>query len=134
MAKSKRPGIITFLGVLGYISGIMKLLLGLVIVLDKERVEAFSTEGLSDGVLLSAGVGMMLIGAVTIFIANSLLSGQKWSQVWYGVIFAINLVVGIVTTFTHTGDARWSALGSAIIAFIALQLLFSERAQQYFED
>ena len=135
MAKStKRPGIITFLGVLGFISGIFKLLLGLVIVLDTNRVEAFATEGATNGVLLGVGVGMMLLGAFTLFLANSLLSGQKWAQVWYGIVFTINLVVGIVTTFTHTGDARWSALASAIIAFIVLQMVFSDRAQEYFES
>lgn len=135
MVKSaKRPGIITFLGVLGYISGIFKVLLGLVIVLDKNRVEAFATQNMTNGVILSAGVVMLLLGALTIFIANSLLSGQKWAQVWYGIVFTLNLVVGIVTTFTHTGDARWSALASAVIAFIALQLIFSNRAQEYFED
>lgn len=135
MAKStKRPGIITFLGVLGFISGIFKLLLGLVIVLDTNRVEAFATEGATNGVLLGVGVGMMLLGTFTLFLANSLLSGQKWAQVWYGIVFTINLVVGIVTTFTHTGDARWSALASAIIAFIVLQMVFSDRAQEYFES
>jgi hypothetical protein len=135
MAKTvKRPGVITFLGVLGYISGIFKVLFGLVIVLDTNRVEAFATEGLTNGVLLSAGVVMMLLGAFTLFLANSLLSGQKWAQVWYGIVFTLNLVVGIVSTFTHTGDARWSALASAIVAFIVLQLLFTDRVQEYFED
>jgi hypothetical protein len=76
----------------------------------------------------------MLLGAFTLFLANSILTGAKWAQIWYGVVFTLNLVVGLVTVVTNSHGSRWAGLISAVIAFIVLQLLFSERAQAYFED
>lgn len=135
MAKTtKRPGIITLLGVLGYISGTVKVLSGLVIVLDKNRLDAFAGQGFTDTTLLWGGIGTMLLGAFTLFLANSVLNGQKWAQIWYGLVFTLNLIVGLVTVFAQSGSHRWAGLASALIAFIALQLLFNERSQRYFDE
>lgn len=135
MAKTaKRPGIITLLGVLGYIGGTFKVLYGLLIVIDKDRVSAFAGQDFTNTTLLWAGIVTMLLGAFTLFLANSILSGQKWAQIWYGLVFTLNLIVGLVTVFTQSSSARWSGLASAIVAFIVLQLLFSERAQAYFDE
>ena len=135
MAKTaKRPGIITLLGILGYISGTVKVLAGLVIVLDKERVSAFADQGFTNTTLLWGGIATMLLGAFTLFLANSVLNGQKWAQIWYGLVFTLNMIVGLVTVFTQSGSNRWAGIVSAIVAFIALQLLFNERAQEYFDE
>lgn len=135
MAKgSTRPGIITLLGVLGYISGTVKVLTGLVIVLDKNRVEAFAGQDFTNTTLLWGGIITMLLGAFTLFLANSVLAGQKWSQVWYGIVFTLNMIIGFITVFTHNGAERWAGLVSAIIAFVVLQLLFNDRSQEYFDE
>ncbi len=135
MAKSaKRPGIVTILGVLGIISGVLKVLTGAAVALSSKKEELFTSVDLSNNQVIWVGVILMLLGAFTLFLANSILSGEKWAQVLYGIVFTINLVAGLLTLIANTGSSRWSGLVSAVFAFVVLQLLFSERAQAYFED
>ena len=135
MAKTaKRPGIITLIGVLGMISGVVKVLSGAAIALSSKKAELFSNQSLSSNEVIWVGVILMLLGAFTLFLANSILSGEKWAQVLYGVVFTLNLVAGLLSLIANTGSSRWSGLVSAVFAFVVLQLLFSERSQAYFED
>jgi hypothetical protein len=135
MAKTaNRPGIVTLIGVLGLISGVVKVVSGAAIALASNKDELFVDYDLTNTGVASVGVVMMLLGAFTLFLANSILTGAKWAQIWYGVVFTLNLVVGLVTVVTNSHGSRWAGLISAVIAFIVLQLLFSERAQAYFED
>jgi hypothetical protein len=134
MAATRRPGIVTILGVLGIISGIFQVLGGMFIVFDDNRLNDFAETGLTDTGLIWFGVFTMLIGAFVLFLASSILSGQKWARVWYAVVGTLNIVSGFWLTITHNGEARWTGLASAIIWIIVLQLLFNEKSDKFFED
>ena len=134
MAKNKRPGIVTVLGVLGLISGAVQVLGGMFIALDGNRANDFSQTGLNETGLIWYGVFTIALGAFILFLASSILSGQRWARVWYAVIGTINIVAGTWLVITHSGEARWTGLFSAILWVIILQLLFNEKSDSYFED
>ncbi len=135
MAKTvKRPGFVTFLGILGFVSGTLKVLFGVVVLLDTNRMEFFKDANITNSAVVAAAVVAIIAGLLTLFVANAILSGQKWAQLWYGLLMTFSLVANLVSTFVHSGSARWGYLGTALIAFIALQVLFSERSQAYFEE
>lgn len=135
MAKSvQRPGIVTLLGVLGYIAGALKVFAGLVIVFDKNRIEDFSAQGFTNTTVLWGGIVTILLGLFTLFLANSILSGQRWAQIWYGLVFTLNMILGFVTVFTHGGTGRWSGLVTALLSLVILSLLFNDRSQEYFDE
>jgi hypothetical protein len=135
MAKSvNRPGIITLLGILGIISGISKMFAGLLIALESNKTELMETLNLSHNGVIWTGVIIIALGALTTYIAVSVLSGEKWAQVWYGVVAAFGLVYGIWSIFADNDVSAWSGAISAVINFVILQLLFNDRAQAYFEE
>jgi len=134
MSKNNRPGIVSVLGILGLISGVMQILGGMFIALDGDRVNDFSQTGLNDTGLIWYGVFTMALGAFVLFLASSILSGQRWTRVWYAVVGSINIVVGIWLVLTHSGEARWTGLFTAIIWVIILQLLFNDKSDKYFDD
>ena len=134
MSKNNRPGIVSVLGILGLISGAMQILGGMFIALDGDRVNDFSQTGLNDTGLIWYGVFTMALGAFVLFLASSILSGQRWTRVWYAVVGSINIVVGAWLVLTHSGEARWTGLFTAIIWVIILQLLFNDKSDKYFDD
>ena len=135
MAKtSKRPGIVSLLGILGYISGTVKVLSGFFLIIDPKRAELFADQGLTNTTILWSGIATLLLGAFTLFLANSIMSGQKWSQIWYGLVMTLNMIVGFVYVLAHNGPGRWAGLVSALIALVVLQLLFNDKSQEYFDQ
>ncbi len=135
MAKrNKRPVIATALGVLGMIAGSFQVLTGMFIVFDANRLEDFGEIGLDDTGLIWLGVVMMGLGAFSLFLASSILSGQQWARIWYTVVGALNIVVGLWNVISHSGEARWSALAMTVLWVITLQLLYNDKADAFFED
>lgn len=135
MAKSaKRPAIITLLGILGIISGTLESITGLILIFAKETAEIYKDEAFTPTTVKWAGAIILAFGLIKIYIANSVLSGQKWAQIWYGILATLSLVSGIWSIIAHDGVSRWTGLFAAVVAFIVLQLLFSEKSQAYFES
>lgn len=133
MATVRRPAIVTILGTLGLISGILKTFVGLVFAFSSEAVKVGDSM-VEHNVIMWTGIVIALFGALTIYIASSVLSGQKWAQVWYGVIAALGVVDGLWSIVADHSVSVWAGLVAVVLNFIILQLLFSERAQAYFES
>ena len=85
-------------------------------------------------VIMWTGIVIALFGAFTVFIASSVLSGAKWAQVWYGVVAALGVVDGLWSIVANHSVSVWAGLVAVVLNFIILQLLFSDRAQAYFES
>lgn len=134
MAVAKRPGIITLIGILGILGGIFKILGGLFIVFDDNRALVITDSGLTTTGLIWVGIVMIVIGLIGIFIANAILSGQRWARVWYGFIATLNVVAGFWSLVAHQGESRWTGLAAAIIWLIVLQFLFNDKADAFFDE
>ena len=104
------------------------------ITFDANRVNDFPDTGLTNTGLIWMGVFTIAIGAFILYLASSILSGQRWARVWYSVVGTINIVMGFWLAVTHSGDARWTGLASAIMWVVILQLLFNNKSDEYFED
>ncbi len=133
MATVRRPAIVTILGTLGLISGILKTFVGLVFAFSSGAIKVGDSM-VEHNVIMWTGIVIALFGALTIYIASSVLSGQKWAQVWYGVIAALGVVDGLWSIVADHSVSVWAGLVAVVLNFIILQLLFSERAQAYFES
>jgi hypothetical protein len=134
MATAKRPVIVTALGVLGIIGGISSIMGGLFMALTNDKAALASSMNISSSAVTYVGWFAVLLGAFSIFLAASILSGQKWARVWYTVVGALNIVSGIGMLFASHGGSKMSGLTTAILWVITLQLLYSEKADKFFEE
>jgi len=129
----KRPAIVSILGTLGLISGILKTFVGLVFAFSSGPINVNGSM-VEHTVIMWTGIVIALFGAFTVFIASSVLSGAKWAQVWYGVVAALGVVDGLWSIVANHSVSVWAGLVAVVLNFIILQLLFSDRAQAYFES
>jgi hypothetical protein len=114
-----RPGGVTLVAVLAWISGALQILTGVLILLGGEG-----------GGTTVAWVAI-IIGALTIIVSLGLFRGNNAARIIVAIIFALNLITAIVTMFTVPAQL-WSALIGGALALIGLLLLFSQRANEFF--
>jgi len=134
MAHAKRPAVITAMGVLGMIGGIFSVLSGLFIVLEKNRLGDLPNTGLTNEGLVWLGAITIALGSFGIYLASSLLSGAKWTRVWYTVVGAVNIVTGFWLLISHGSEARWSGLTTLVLWVFVLQMLYSDKADRFFGE
>jgi hypothetical protein len=116
-----RPGGVTLVAVLAWISGALQILTGILILLAGD----------------SAGTAVawvaIVIGVITIIVSLGLFRGNNAARIIVAIIFVLNLISAIFTMFVYPAQL-WSALIAAAFALIGLILLFSQRANEFFRS
>lgn len=117
MAKSSRPVLITIIGGLTALLGIVLVVLGLLVVLLDVDVSDLSLEG-------AVGAGGIIIGLIYLVIGYGFLSG--WKIIWYlgVIIYAILAVFGLL--------AFPSGLIFTLVAILILYYLFRPKVKSFF--
>ncbi|MDN3494370.1 hypothetical protein QL996_00345 [Planococcus sp. APC 4015] len=129
-----RPGGVTLVAVLAWISGALNVLGGILLLIG---VGAGGTS--VDGVALGGGVGAtaawisIIIGVLTIAVGVGLLRGSNVARILAAIVFVLN-VIATVYTVIASGFSNWSGILSGILALIALILLFSPKANAFFRS
>lgn len=130
----KRPGGVTLVAVLAWISGILNVLGGILLLI------AVSAGGTTvDGVAVEGGVGAaaawisIVIGILTIAVGLGLLRGANIARIIAAIVFVLNVISAIYTLIAH-GFGNLTAILSGALALIALILLFSPKANAFFRS
>ena len=134
MSKEKKPTIVWVLGLYGLLGGVASILMGLWVVLDQNRLSDFASLNLTNTSLIWFGVATIAFGLFGLYLASSILAGQTWARLWYTVVATLNVIAGVWFILHHSGDARTSAVASAVFWVVTLFLLYGEKADKYFED
>lgn len=132
---ARRPGVITFVGVVLYIKAVMAAVIGIALLFEKNTSELQSITG-RDGDFLQATAFTELVVALLLFLAASaIMSGQKWARMLVAIVVTIRLAVVAYWMVTHIGGGlHWNAILSAGIGIWVLWALYgNEESQDYFE-
>jgi hypothetical protein len=114
-----RPGGVTLVAVLAWISGALQILTGILILMGGEGGGA------------AVAWAAIIIGILTIVVSIGLFRGNNAARIVVAIIFALNLITAIITMFSQPAQL-WSALIGGALALIGLLLLFSQRANEFF--
>lgn len=130
----RRPFGITLLMVIGVIQGVLNILAGLFVILDRDDAELQRVARMSEDQLLWFGIGAVAFGALIVLLAQGLGAGSEGVRILFAVIATFNLAVGVWALFALHGEQQASGAGSAIFGGLALYLLFNHRAEEFFES
>jgi len=134
VVEHKRPGVVTFVGVVLYIKAALALIVAIgawVAVGTPEAADA----GLSDSVLKQTGVAEG-IAAILLFIAAwYLMSGSKGARLFVAIVIGIRVVATFWLMIAQpSGGYLFTGMISAGIAIWILWALYSsDKAEEYFE-
>lgn len=130
----KRPGGVTLVAVLAWISGVLNVLGGIILLIG---LGAGGTT--VDGVAVDGGVGAaaawisIVIGILTIAVGLGLLRGANIARIIAAIVFVLNVISSVYTLIAH-GVGNWTAIISGALALVALILLFSPKANEFFRS
>ncbi len=125
---TRRPGGVTFLGVLAYVGGIVDIIGGsmlLVLVTGAAIVQNPVPGG-----LLTA-ITIIVAGIIVVAVAGGLLRGSNLSRLVFTVVRVISIATQIVA-LTSGGIALFAGIVSVLISAIVLSWLWTPRANAYF--
>jgi hypothetical protein len=117
-----RPGGVTLVSILAWISGLLQLIGGIVLL--------FTPAISSTAVMIAAWVAIVL-GIITIAVGVGLWRGSPVARVIATIVFLLNLVNAIIGMFTAS-IGIWPALVNMLLAAIGLALLWTKAASDFF--
>jgi hypothetical protein len=133
-SPARRPGGVTLLAVLIVISGLLGLFGAIAVIIGRENDEFVSNTGTSSGTLLWVGIVGVIVALVYLAVARGLTRGSGLARGLCTLVAVLSLASGIYGFIIHSSNLRWSSLGSAILAFFVLVLLYSPKANAFFRS
>jgi len=130
----KRPGVITFIGVLLYIKAGLAAI-GSIAAWVAVGSDAATQAGITDSALKQAGIAEAIAAVLLIFAAFYLMSGSNGARLVVAVVVGIRLMLLVwVMLIHHTGAYLYTGLISAGFALFILWALYGDdRSEAYFE-
>jgi hypothetical protein len=78
----RRPILVTILGVIGIIQGIVTLIVGIGLIAERNDQDLLDHVDLGSDALLSTGLAALILGALTLLLAIGLLRGAEWARLF----------------------------------------------------
>jgi len=116
-----RPGGVTLVAVLAWISGAVNIIAGVLLLIAAIMAPD----------ALWYGLVQLVLGIVTIVLSIGLLRGRPGARVVITVVFVLSLISAVFVIFFQQAQV-WSGIVSGIAVLIALVLLWTGRANEFF--
>lgn len=129
----KRPGVVTFIGVIIYISAFLSLVAGLIFLIFNGESTIQAQVGQGSDFLVWTGIVDLVIAAITFVVARGVMAGANWSRIFVVVVQAIRMAVA-VASMVVLEDVFYAVFTLLIGAFVVWALYGNERANEYFSE
>ncbi|GAA4675294.1 hypothetical protein GCM10023215_03940 [Pseudonocardia yuanmonensis] len=128
---ARRPGSVTLVVVLTWISAVLAVLGGLLLIVAGSVTAGAA--GLTPGVLVGIGVAYVILGLITGAVASRLGRGGNGARLLVSVLVVLQIAGGIAAISTvGTGSTLTQALVSILVGIVILLLLWNARANAFF--
>jgi hypothetical protein len=132
MMAIDRPGGVTLVAVLTWISGALDILSGTILLFQTSvaaTVEAFG----GANQLIASAIFTILIGVVVVAVAGGLLRGSPGARIIVTIFQALSIMSSVFLAIAYPAGAIGEYIGIAF-SLIVLLLLWSRRANAYFRS
>ena len=132
----KRPGTVTFVGVLLAIGAVLNAAIGIALIIEKDVEALQDIFGVTDpNVMVTTGVVELIIAGLLALVAWAIFSGANWARWAVAIVLGIRVAVAGWWLITHLdGGIHWNAILSIAFAVFILWALFGNKeSSDYFE-
>jgi hypothetical protein len=134
-SPERRPGGVTFIGVLVIISGILYVISGLIALIAYAGSGGTGTVGEITNnerlVVLVVGIAILVFGLIELAVARGLFRGSNGARIIVAIVNVLTIISGLFAAF-QSGNQRGVSFGQVVIAIIVLAVLYSPRANAFF--
>jgi lysylphosphatidylglycerol synthetase-like protein (DUF2156 family) len=129
----RRPVLVTLISFLLILTGVFQVLFGVVFVANRNDQDFLQDAGVDSSELTNLGVVLVIIGALSVFLAFSLLRGSRVARAFVALVMLCQIVGGIYTLTALDSGHRASGLAAVLGGVIVLSLLFgTQKARAFF--
>ncbi|MDQ0577260.1 hypothetical protein [Agromyces albus] len=118
-----RPGGVTLVAVIAWISGAVNIIAGILLLIAALMAPA----------ALWFGLIQLALGIITIVVSLGLLRGRSGARILVTIVFILNLISALFVIFAQHAQL-WSGIASGILAVIGIVLLYTRRANEFFQS
>lgn len=126
----KRPGSVTVVVVLVWISAILEIIGGVLLLV---LTPALRNQGNATWLVFALGILVLLIGLITAAVASRLSKGGNGARIVVTVLTVLQIIGALTTLFTVSGSTAVSqAVFTLVVDLMILALLWNNRANEFF--
>ena len=134
MAEVRRPGAITFIGVILLLQAVFGGIAGIVLIALQSNASVLKATNATKSELLTAGIIALIVAAIQLLIGLGILGGSRVARGIVAFVQLLNVGAATWVMFTHhTGAFLWQGVITIGIAVFVLWALFNEKADEYYE-
>ena len=127
----KRPGGVTLVAVIVWISGALQVIGGVIgLITASTTAEVNGVPG-SEGALIATAVVAIVLGIVTVVVGAALLRGSQLARVLTTVVLALNLASAVYLLIA-VPSSLWQGVLNGLLALLGIILLYTRSANAYF--
>jgi hypothetical protein len=132
---ARRPGVVSFVGIVLYIKAFMALVVAIAIFFNRDNADLAQITGRESDWLTGTAVGELIVAGLLFFVAWAIMSGAKWARLAVAIVMGIRMAVAVYWMIVHFGGGlQWNALLTVGIGIFVLWALYgNEASERYFE-
>jgi hypothetical protein len=131
-APVQRPIGVTFIGVIGFVMGILHILGGVLIVLDYEDARLVRDSGMTHDQLLATGIVVGLIGIAVVVLSLALMGGSGLARFVFAFFVVLQVAGGLYSLVALSGEQQGAGAVSVVLGLFVLFLLYGTEADREF--
>jgi hypothetical protein len=140
MTTVKRPGVVTFIGVILYIQAFLAVVAGIVAIAYKTRLsdtlERQSGVSYSDGSVIGLGIGELVLAVLLFLVASGIMRGSRGWRAFVGIVEGLRMGFALFAMlYYHDSAFVESGIVTLLIGTFVLWALYGhEKSEEYFES
>jgi hypothetical protein len=125
---------VTVVAVIAFIQGIIAVVAGIGLIVERNNDSLAEHIGQSSGTLQTYGWTMLIWGVLALFVGWGLWNAGGWARITIGILEALQIAGGVYLLFAWNGHYLWQGIWQILVALAVLWLLFNPRADAFFES
>jgi hypothetical protein len=132
----KRPGVVTFIGVILYIQALMAAVAAIVSIAFSGRLDDVVVNGvaLSKNGIIVSGIWEAIMAVILLAVASGIMRGSRGYRMFVAIVEGIRIASSLGFMLFHSGGAYVEAgFVSILISMFVLWALYHEKSDEFFE-
>lgn len=132
----RRPGVVTFIGVLIYIHAFLSLVAGLALLAFRNDADVLSATGATSNELVVSAIAELIVATLLFVVGVGVMRGARGVRLFVAVVEGLRMGVAMWLMFWHhSGAYLFSAVITVAIGLFVLWALYgNERSDAFFES
>lgn len=135
-AVRKRPGVVTFIGIVMYIQAAIAAVIAVMAFINRDDPHWQDQTGQNADALLGLAIGEAIMAVILIAVAMNLLSGSRGARTLVAVVMGLRIAFATWAMLAHHGGGVFgtSAVTIVVALFVLWALYGHTVSEEYFGD